>query len=116
VQRLTEDQRARIEKLATEEGTTCEGCGRAGLRCGEEARRTQDHGLIVYLWCANEVRPLSLPGCCRTLERGTSTTEVPSCSAEGVRRRSHRCPEGRDLGLSSRAPATEGEQALDVLA
>ena len=50
MQRLTEDQRARIEKLATEEGTTCEGCGRAGLRCGEEARRTQDHGLLVYLW------------------------------------------------------------------
>ena len=40
-------------------------------------------------------RLLSLPGCCRTLERGTSTTEVPSCSAEVVRRRSHRCPEGR---------------------
>jgi hypothetical protein len=51
VQRLTEDQRARIEKLATAEGTACKGCGRAGLRCGEEARRTQDHGLIVYL-CA----------------------------------------------------------------
>jgi hypothetical protein len=58
VQRLTEDQRARIEKLATAEGTACEGCGRAGLRCGEEARRTQDHGLMVYLWCANEVHPL----------------------------------------------------------
>jgi hypothetical protein len=57
VQRLTEDQRARIEKLATEEGITCEGCGRAGLRCGEEARRTQDHGLMVYLWCANKVHP-----------------------------------------------------------
>ena len=57
MQRLTEDQRARIEKLATEEGTTCEGCGRAGLRCGEEARRTQDHGLMIYLWCANDVHP-----------------------------------------------------------
>jgi hypothetical protein len=40
-------------------------------------------------------RLLSLPGRCRTLERGTSTTEVPSCSVEVVRRRSHRCPEGR---------------------
>jgi hypothetical protein len=57
VQRLTEDQRTRIEKLATEEGTTCDGCGRAGLRCGEEARRTHDHGLMIYLWCANKVHP-----------------------------------------------------------
>jgi hypothetical protein len=57
VQRLTEDQRARIEKLARDEGTTCEGCGCARLRCGEEARRTHDHGLMVYLCCANEVHP-----------------------------------------------------------
>jgi hypothetical protein len=49
MQRLTEDQRASIEKLATEAGTTCEGCGSAQLRCGEEARRTHDHGLTVYL-------------------------------------------------------------------
>jgi hypothetical protein len=52
VQRLTEDQRARVEKLARDEGTTCEGCGCARLRCGEEARRTHDHGLMVYLCCA----------------------------------------------------------------
>jgi hypothetical protein len=57
MQRLTEDQRARVEKLAGDEGMTCEGCGRAGLRCGEEARRTQDHGLMVYLWCTNDVHP-----------------------------------------------------------
>jgi hypothetical protein len=57
VQRLTEDQRARVEKLARDEGTTCEGCGCARLRCGEEARRTHDHGLMVYLCCANEVHP-----------------------------------------------------------
>jgi hypothetical protein len=42
MQRLTEDQRASVEKLATEAGTTCEGCGSAQLRCGEEARRTHD--------------------------------------------------------------------------
>ncbi len=57
MQRLTEDQRARVEKLARDEGTTCEGCGCARLRCGEEARRTHDHGLMVYLCCANEVHP-----------------------------------------------------------
>jgi len=34
---LTEDQRARVEKLATDAGTTCEGCASARLRCGEEA-------------------------------------------------------------------------------
>ena len=55
MQRLTEDQRTRVEQLARDEGTTCEGCGRARLRCGEEARRTHDHGLMVYLWCANDV-------------------------------------------------------------
>ena len=57
MQRLTEDQRASVEKLATEAGTTCEGCGSAQLRCGEEARRTRDHGLMVYLWCPNDVHP-----------------------------------------------------------
>jgi hypothetical protein len=57
MKRLTEGQRARVEKLATDEGTTCEGCGCARLRCGEEALRTHDHGLMVYLWCANEVHP-----------------------------------------------------------
>jgi hypothetical protein len=31
--------------------------GRARLRCGEEARRTHDDGLMVYLWCANDVHP-----------------------------------------------------------
>src|SRR5215213_9394330 len=34
MKRLTEDQGARVEKLATDEGTTCEGCGCARLRCG----------------------------------------------------------------------------------
>jgi hypothetical protein len=48
---------ARVEKLATEDGTTCEVCGCARLRCGEEARRTHDHGLMVYLWCPNDVHP-----------------------------------------------------------
>ena len=57
MQRLTEDQRASVEKLATEAGTTCEGCGSAQLRCGEEARRTHDHGLMIYLWCPNDVHP-----------------------------------------------------------
>ena len=57
MKRLTVDQRAHIEKLATEEGTTCESCGRARLRCGEEALRTHDRGLMVYLWCANDVHP-----------------------------------------------------------
>jgi hypothetical protein len=57
MQRLTEDQRASVEKLATEAGTTCEGCGSAQLRCGEEARRTHDHGLMVYLWCPNDGEP-----------------------------------------------------------
>jgi hypothetical protein len=57
MQRLTEGQRAHIEQLATDEGTTCEGCGCAGLRCGEEARPTHDHGLMVYLWCTNDVHP-----------------------------------------------------------
>ena len=41
----------------TEAGITCEGCGSAQLRCGEEARRTHDHGLTVYLWCPNDVHP-----------------------------------------------------------
>jgi hypothetical protein len=57
MQRLTEDQRTRVEKLAREVGTTCEGCGSARLRCGEEARRTHDHGLMVYLWCTDDVHP-----------------------------------------------------------
>lgn len=57
MQRLTADQRARIEELATAEGTTCEGCGCAGLRCGWEARRTHDRGLMVYLLCPNDVHP-----------------------------------------------------------
>ncbi len=57
MQRLSEDQRASVEKLAREAGTTCEGCGSAQLRCGEEARRTRDHGLMVYLWCPNDVHP-----------------------------------------------------------
>jgi hypothetical protein len=57
MQCLTEDQRTRIEKLAREVGTTCEGCGSARLRCGEEARRTHDQGLMVYLWCADDVHP-----------------------------------------------------------
>jgi hypothetical protein len=57
MKRLTEGQRARVEKLATDEGTTCEGCGCARLHCGEEALRTHDHGLMVCLWCANDVHP-----------------------------------------------------------
>jgi hypothetical protein len=57
VQRLTEDQRARVEKLARDARTTCEGCGSVRLRCGEEARRTHDQGLMVYLWCADDVHP-----------------------------------------------------------
>ena len=57
MKRLTEGQRARVEKLATDEGTTCEGCGCARLRCGEEALRTHDHGLMGCLWCANDVHP-----------------------------------------------------------
>ncbi len=57
MRRLTQDQRARIEELAREAGTRCEGCGSARLRCGEEARRTHDRGLMVYLWCANDVHP-----------------------------------------------------------
>ncbi len=57
MQHLTADQRVRIEELAGEAGTTCEGCGCAGLRCGEEARCTHDRGLMVYLWCANDVHP-----------------------------------------------------------
>jgi hypothetical protein len=57
MKRLTEGQRSRVEKLATDEGTTCEGYGCARLRCGEEALRTHDHGLMVYLWCANDVHP-----------------------------------------------------------
>ena len=57
MQRLTDDQRARVEELAQEAGTTCEGCGSAKLRCGEEARRTHDQGLMVYLWCADDVHP-----------------------------------------------------------
>ena len=57
MRRLTYDQRARVEKLAREAGATCEGCGSAQLRCGEEARRTHDRGLMVYLWCANDVHP-----------------------------------------------------------
>ena len=57
MRRLTDDQRARVEKLAREAGATCEGCGSAQLRCGEEARRTHDRGLMVYLWCANDVHP-----------------------------------------------------------
>jgi hypothetical protein len=57
MKRLTADQHAQIEMLATEEGTTCESCGRARLRRGEEALRTHDRGLMVYLWCANDVHP-----------------------------------------------------------
>ena len=57
MQRLTQEQRARVEKLATDGGTICEGCGSARLRCGEEARRTHDQGLMVYLWCAADVHP-----------------------------------------------------------
>jgi hypothetical protein len=57
MQRLSEDQRASVEKLATEAGTTCEDCGSAQLRCGEGARRTHDHGLMIYLWCPNAVHP-----------------------------------------------------------
>ncbi len=57
MRRLTQDERARIEELAREAGTRCEGCGSARLRCGEEARRTHDRGLMVYLWCANDVHP-----------------------------------------------------------
>ena len=57
MQRLTEQQRARVEQLAREAGTTCEGCGSAQLRCGEEARRTHDQGLMVYLLCAADVHP-----------------------------------------------------------
>jgi hypothetical protein len=57
MQRLTEDQRARVEELAQAAGTRCEGCGSAKLRCGEEAKRTHDQGLMVYLWCADEVHP-----------------------------------------------------------
>jgi hypothetical protein len=53
--RLAEDQRARVEKLATDEKTTCEGCGCARFRCAEEALRTHDHGLMVCLWCATFV-------------------------------------------------------------
>jgi hypothetical protein len=34
MQRLTENQRTCIEKLARDEGTTCEGCGSVRLRCG----------------------------------------------------------------------------------
>ena len=57
MRRLNEDQRARIEELATEAGTTCEGCGSSRLRCGQETRRTYDQGLMVYLWCANDTHP-----------------------------------------------------------
>jgi hypothetical protein len=54
---LTEDQRARVEKLATDAGTTCEGCASARLSCGKEARRTHDWGLMVYSCCLEDVHP-----------------------------------------------------------
>ncbi len=57
MRRLTQDQRARVEQLAREAGTTCEGCGSPRLRCAEEARRTHDHGLMVHLGCAEDVHP-----------------------------------------------------------
>jgi hypothetical protein len=49
MKRFTADQRTRVERLATDEGTTCEGRGCARLPCGEEALRTHNHGLMVYL-------------------------------------------------------------------
>jgi hypothetical protein len=57
MKRLTADQRARVEKLAKEEGTTCEGCGCARLRCGAEALRTHNHGLMVHLLRDDDVHP-----------------------------------------------------------
>ncbi len=54
---LTEDQLARLETLATEAGMTCGGGTCAQLRCGEEARRTHDQGLMVHLCCAEDVHP-----------------------------------------------------------
>jgi hypothetical protein len=90
VQRLTEDQRARVEKLARDEGTTCEGCGCARLRCGEEARRTHDHGLMVYLCCANEVHPRGPTNTSRSPLGRTSAPRgglyAPECLAKGSSR------------------------------
>src|SRR5215212_2544472 len=53
------------------------------------------------------VGDLSLPGCCRTLEREASTAEGPSRRASGVGRRSHRWPQGRSLGHPPRTPVPE---------
>jgi hypothetical protein len=101
MKRLTADQRARVEKLATEEGTTCEGCGRAGLRRGEEALRTHNHGLMVYLWCASDVHPRGPTNTSRSPPGRTSAPRgesyAPEClegmfSEAGVFRTSHRFP------------------------
>ena len=84
MQRLTEDQRASVEKLARDEGTTCEGCGRGRLRCGEEARRTHDDGLMVYLWCANDVHPRGPTNTSRSPPGRTSAPRGEAYSPEYV--------------------------------
>jgi len=78
MQRLTENQRICIEKLARDEGTTCEGCGSVRLRCGEEARRTHDHGLMVYLGCASDVHPRGPTNTSRS-RLGRSSAPRASC-------------------------------------
>jgi hypothetical protein len=54
MQRLDVGQRRRIEALARAKGKSCEGCGSAELRCGEDARLTYNHGFMVDLWCDND--------------------------------------------------------------
>jgi hypothetical protein len=44
MRRLAEEQRARVEELARDEGTTCAGCASARFRLRQEARRPRDHG------------------------------------------------------------------------
>ncbi len=74
---LTQDQRARVEEVAREAGTTCEGCGSVRLRCGEEARRTHDHGLRP-ICVAPRMSPLGVP---------TSTSRPRSGRTSAHRRR-----------------------------
>jgi hypothetical protein len=47
MRRLAEEQRARVEELARDEGTTCAGCASARLGCGKR-RATPRSQLMVY--------------------------------------------------------------------
>jgi len=54
MRRLAEEQRARVEELARDEGTTCAGCASARLGCGKRRAAPAITVDGLHLWCVKD--------------------------------------------------------------